>query len=394
MTDFLTQARAMAPNLVADRRYLHAHAETGFNLTDTCRYVMRTLNEMGLMPRRCGRSGIIADIGTGDRFVILRADMDALPIREETSLDFACEGSSMHACGHDLHTAMLLGAARLLKAQEKQLNCRVRLMFQPAEEILKGAQDMLDNGLLSGGTPVCAYMIHVLTNLDLPVGTAVVSAPGAGAPAAAFFEIALQGKGCHGAMPNTGIDPITAAAHIVLALQQIQTRELAMAENAVLTLGMLQAGDSANVIPDRALMAGTMRTFDDATLATMLRRTEEIAVGTAQVFRAEAAFTVTGRTPTLLNDEQVSASALNALRSALGPQMAMSTADLPGGERKAFGSEDFAFLSHALPSVMVALAAGRPGDGHDHPAHHPMTTFDEEALIYGAAAYAAMAIGL
>ena len=392
MMELLKQAEAMAPQLTADRRWLHAHAETGFELPQTYRYVWDALTTMGLKPRKCGRCGIVADVGTGDRVVLLRADMDALPIREEADADFACTEGNMHACGHDLHTAMLLGAARLLKAREAELPGRVRLMFEPAEEILSGAQDMLDDGLLEGCKPVAAFMLHVLTNLDLPVGTAIVSAPGVSSPAAAFFRIGVQGRGCHGAMPHTGVDPISTAAHIVLGLQQLQTRELAMSDATVLTLGMLQAGESANVIPDRAQLAGTMRAFDDDVLEMLLRRTEEVALGTAAVFRAAADFAVSSHTPTLLNDGGLSDLALSALRMLLGDERALRSDQMGGEGRKSTGSEDFAAISHAAPSVMIAMAAGRPQEGHAHPAHHPMTTFDEAALPVGAATYATLAL--
>ena len=388
----IARAEALTAQLREDRRWLHAHAETGFDLEETYQYVWQRLTDMGYVPRRCGKCGIVAEVGAGERVVLLRADMDALPIREEAEVSFACVDGRMHACGHDLHTAMLLGAARLLKERESELTGRVRLMFEPAEEILAGAQDMLENGLLDGGRPEAAFMLHVMTNIDLPVGTVIVSAPGVSAPAAAFFAIDVQGKGCHGAMPHTGVDPITAAAHIVLGLQQIQTRELAMSDHSVLTLGLLQAGESANVIPDTAHLAGTLRAYDDETVALMLRRAEEIACGTARVFRAEAAFRVTSHSPTLLNDTRLSALALDALRRTLGDGRALLSSDLSGDGRKSTGSEDFAAVSHAVPSVMIALAAGRPQDGHDHPAHHPRTTFDEAALPAGAAAYAALAM--
>lgn len=393
MNELIARAQALAPQLLQDRRHLHAHAETGFDLPETTRYVREKLQEAGLTPRRCGRSGLIADVGAGERFVLLRADMDALPIREEADVPFACPDGRMHACGHDLHTAMLLGAARLLKASEGTLPGRVRLMFQPAEEILEGAADMLADGLLDGGECMGAFMLHVLTNIDLPVGTAIVSAPGVSAPAAAFFRIGVQGKGCHGAMPHTGVDPLLTAARIALGLQEIQTRELAMSESAVLTLGMLQAGDSANVIPDRAEMAGTLRAFGDDSVAFMLQRAEEIASGTAQIFRASADFAVTSRVPTLVNDARMSDAAMRALTALLGEGRVTRSDALSGDGRKSTGSEDFAQVSHVVPSVMIALAAGQPQNGHDHPAHHPMTTFDEAALPIGAAAYAALAMG-
>lgn len=385
-------AAADSERLVRDRRYLHAHAETGFDLTKTYAYVRDALTAMGLTPRKCGKCGLVADIGQGERCVLLRADMDALPIREAADVPFACRDGRMHACGHDLHTAMLLEAARLLKQREDTLNGSVRLMFQPAEEVFLGAADMLADGLLDAPRPCAAFMIHVMTNIDLPVGTVIVSAPGISAPAAGLFEIAVRGKGCHGAMPHTGVDPILIAAHTVLNLQQIQTRELPLNQPCALTIGALQAGEAANVIPDQAILRGSLRTFDDETHAFVLRRAEEIAARTAALFDGQAAFSPLGGCPTLRNDADLSRRVLPALKTLLGTDRALLSSDLGGDAAKSSGSEDFANLSHEVPSLMVALAAGRPQDGHDHPVHHPLTSFDESALPVGAAVYAAMAL--
>lgn len=385
-------AAADSERLIRDRRYLHAHAETGFDLTETFAYVWDALTQMGLSPRKCGQCGIVADIGHGDKCVLLRADMDALPIREAADVPFACQTGRMHACGHDLHSAMLLEAARLLKQQEEHLGGTIRLMFQPAEEVFLGAADMLADGLLDAPRPSAAFMIHVMTNIALPVGTVIVSAPGVSAPAAGMFEIAIQGKGCHGAMPHTGIDPISIAAHTVLNLQQIQTRELSLNQPCALTIGTLQAGAAANVIPDQAILRGSMRTFDDETSQYLFQRVEEVAAQTAGMFHGSATVKSLGGCPTLLNDAELSQRTLTALKELLGADKALLSSDLGGDAAKSSGSEDFANLSHELPSLMVALAAGRPQDGHDHPAHHPMTSFDESALPTGAAVYAAMAL--
>ena len=390
MHDLLTQADAQ--RVAADRRYLHAHAEVGFDLKETYAYVWQRLTEMGLSPKKCGKCGIIADIGAGEKCVLLRADMDALAIREEAELDFASRNGCMHACGHDMHTAMLLEAARLLKAREDTLNGRVRLMFQPAEEPLLGAADMLADGLLDGVEPCAAFMIHVLTGLDIPVGTVIVSAPGVSAPAAGMFEVRIQGKGCHGAMPHTGVDPITVAAHTVLNLQQIQARELSITQPCALTIGTLQAGEMPNVIPDSAVLRGSLRAFDDEAREYLVRRIGEIAEQTAAMFHASAEVEMLGGSPTLLNDGNLSASTLTALRQLLGPDKTLLSSDLGGDAKKSSGSEDFANVTHAVPSLMVALAAGRPQDGCGYPAHHPKTRFDESALPVGAAVYAAMAL--
>lgn len=385
-------AAADSERLIRDRRYLHAHAETGFDLTETFAYVWDALTQMGLSPRKCGRCGIVADIGHGDKCVLLRADMDALPIREAADVPFACPTGRMHACGHDLHSAMLLEAARLLRQQEEHLGGTIRLMFQPAEEVFLGAADMLADGLLDAPRPSAAFMIHVMTNIALPVGTVIVSAPGISAPAAGMFEIAIQGKGCHGAMPHTGVDPISIAAHTVLNLQQIQTRELSLNLPCALTIGTLQAGEAANVIPDQAILRGSMRTFDDETSQYLFQRVEEVAAQTAGMFHGSATVKSLGGCPTLLNDAELSQRTLTALKELLGADKTLLSSDLGGDAAKSSGSEDFANLSHELPSLMVALAAGRPQDGHDHPAHHPMTSFDESALPTGAAVYAAMAL--
>ncbi len=385
-------AAADAARVIRDRQYLHIHAETGFDLHDTFAYVWKALENMGLMPRKCGRCGIVAEIGRGEKCVLLRADMDALPIREESGLPFASANGCMHACGHDMHTAMLLEAARILKKQESKLGGTIRLMFQPAEEPLLGAADMLSDGLLAEPRPCAAFMIHVMTNINLPVGSVIVSAPGVSAPAAGMFEIRIQGKGCHGAMPHTGVDPVTIAAHTVLNLQQIQTRELSLAQPCALTIGMLQSGETANVIPDRAVLRGSLRAFDEDTRQYLIRRVEEIAVQTAALFRGQAEVEMIGGCPTLLNDENLSAATLGALRRLLGEDRVLLSSELSKDAAKSSGSEDFANLSHEVPSLMAALAAGRPADGCDHPAHHPRTRFDEAALPVGAAVYAAMAL--
>ena len=390
MQDLLNQADVS--RVSRDRQYLHAHAGVGFELQETFNYVWTALTEMGLTPRKCGRCGIVADIGRGEKCVLLRADMDALPIREEADVPFACGSGAMHACGHDLHTAMLLEAARMLKVREAELPGSVRLMFQPAEEPLLGAADMLADGLLDGVKPRSAFMIHVLTNIELPVGTVIVSAPGVSAPAAGMFEVRIQGKGCHGAMPHTGVDPITIAAHTVLNLQQIQTRELSLTQPCALTIGMLQAGDTANVIPDRAVLRGSLRAFDDQTHQYLMYRVNEIAAQTAALFHGSAETEMLGGCPTLVNDEALSNSTLSALRELLGQERVLLSRELGGDAAKSSGSEDFANITHEVPSLMVALAAGQPSAGYNYPAHHPQARFDEAALPVGAAVYAAMAL--
>ena len=395
----LQEAEALRTQILAERRWLHENAETGFDLNKTHAFVKQELADMGYQPVDCGRAGIVALAGgkKPGKVFLLRADMDALPIQEESGVEFACKSGNMHACGHDLHTAMLLGAARLLKAHEAEIPGTVKLMFQPAEEIFEGSHDMIEAGLLENPKVDAALMIHVMAGMPFPAGTVIVSAPGVSAPAADYFEIKVRGKGCHGSMPNTGIDPLTAAAHILIGLQELQARELAMDERAVLTIGTMNAGTAANVIPDSVTMGGSIRTFDEETRAMLKKRMAEIAGGIAQAFRAEADVAFGSGCPTLVNDRDLSACCETYVKELLGKGKAFSVAELNamsggGSSSKSAGSEDFAYVSQEVPSIMLALASGQPEKGYGYPQHHPMVKFDESVLAGGSAVYAYTAL--
>lgn len=395
----LQEAEALRAQILAERRWLHENAETGFDLNKTHAFVKQELADMGYQPVDCGRAGIVALAGgkKPGKVFLLRADMDALPIQEESGVEFACKSGNMHACGHDLHTAMLLGAARLLKAHEAEIPGTVKLMFQPAEEIFEGSHDMIEAGLLENPKVDAALMIHVMAGMPFPAGTVIVSAPGVSAPAADYFEIKVRGKGCHGSMPNTGIDPLTAAAHILIGLQELQARELAMDDRAVLTIGTMNAGTAANVIPDSVTMGGSIRTFDEETRAMLKKRMAEIAGGIAQAFRAEADVAFGSGCPTLVNDRDLSACCETYVKELLGKGKAFSVAELNamsggGSSSKSAGSEDFAYVSQEVPSIMLALASGQPEKDYGYPQHHPMVKFDESVLAGGSAVYAYTAL--
>ena len=382
----LNDARKMKDELTAHRRQLHEDAETGFDLEHTQKYVMEQLIQMGYKPQRCGKAGIIADLVGGDGpAVLLRADMDALPISEESGLPYACQTGNMHACGHDLHAAMLLGAAKLLKSIK--IPGTIRFLFQAAEELLEGAQDAIDNGALEGMD--AAMMIHVTVGTPLPVGFAIISSPGISAPAADYFTITVKGKSCHGSAPQDGIDPLPAAAQILLALQNIQTRELGLNDRAVLTIGSIHGGTAANVIADTVQMRGSLRTADEAVREKLHHRMEEMIPALAAVYRAEGSVRFDSGCPCLVNDAGMSNIAARSLKDLLGEDMAKTTRELdPRGGPTAGGSEDFAYISHRIPSVMVALSAGNSS----YPLHHPRVVFDEGTLPVGAAVYAQTAL--
>ncbi|MGN0291501.1 MAG: M20 family metallopeptidase [Lachnospiraceae bacterium] len=391
----LEEAAALQETLVSNRRYLHSHAETGFDLKDTVAFVKKELEDMGYEPMECGKAGLVALAGgkKEGKVFLIRGDMDALPIKEEADVDFPSTNGKMHACGHDMHTTMMLGAARLLKEHEDEIEGTVKLMFQPAEEIFEGSHDMIEAGLLKNPDVDAALMIHVMAGMPFTPGTVVVSSPGVSAPAADYFEIKVQGKGCHGSMPNTGVDPLNAAAHILIALQEIHARELAMDERVVLTIGTMNAGTAPNVIPDTVVMGGSIRTFDEESRSYVKERMIQIAEGIANSFRAKAEVTFGSGCPTLVNDKELSLCAEKYVKELLGSGKAFSVAELNAmsGEQKSSksaGSEDFAYVSQEVPSIMLALAAGQPEKGYVYPQHHPMVRFDEEVLAGGSVVYA------
>ncbi|MDO5383084.1 MAG: M20 family metallopeptidase [Eubacteriales bacterium] len=396
MTPELIQKEAseLQDIIVSNRRFLHTHAETGFNLTETVAYVKKELEEMGYEPMECGKAGLVAIAGgkKEGKVFLIRGDMDALPIKEEADVDFPSENGCMHACGHDMHTSMMLGAARLLKRHEDEIEGTVKLMFQPAEEIFEGSKDMIKSGLLKNPEVDAALMIHVMAGMPFAPGTVIVSSPGVSAPAADYFEIKVKGKGCHGSMPNNGVDPLNAAAHILIALQEIHARELSMSDQAVLTIGTFHGGTAANAIPDSVVMGGSIRTYDEETRSFIKTRMEEIATGVARSFRAEAEITYGSGCPTLINDKDVSLCAEKYVKELLGQGRAFSVAELNamsgGKSSKSAGSEDFAYVSQEVPSIMLALAAGQPEKGYSYPQHHPKVKFDESVLSGGSAVYA------
>ena len=395
MKTILKEANALKERLVTHRRYLHQNAEIGFDLPKTYAYVEKTLQELGCKTEKCGKGGLIATVGDVKQqpIVLLRADMDGLPLREKSGEPFACKTGNMHACGHDLHTAMLLGASELLKRREKRLKGCIKLLFQPAEETLEGAENCLKNGVLEPLKPDLAVMLHVLTDLPMPTGTAVISSAGVSAPAADFFRISVQGKGCHGSTPWKGVDALSVGAHILWGLQTLSAREIPNGAGTVLTVGSLTAGKAGNVIADTAVLAGTLRSFDEETRAEIKMRIKQVATAQAKAFRAKAKTEFLGGCPTLVNDKKVSEFAYKTAKALLGEDRAFTSAELNGGiKRSSGGSEDFAYISHEIPSVMIGLCAGERDKGYAYPLHHPKARFDEGALPIGAGLLTALAI--
>ena len=391
----LEAAKQLEPQLQEWRRTLHRHPEVGFDLPQTKALVKKALTEMGYAPQDCGKCGVLALAGgkKPGKVILLRGDMDALPIQEESGVDFASEvPGRMHGCGHDMHTAMMLGAAKLLKAHEEELEGTVKLEFQPAEEIFQGSPDMIANGLLEDPKVDAAVMFHVVAGMPLPSGMVLVPGGGITMASCEQYHITVHGKGGHGSMPEACIDPITAAAHIHIALQEINSREMDPHSFGVFTTGRFQAGAASNVIPDTAEMWGTIRTIDPENKVGELihKRMTEIAQGVAAAYRCTAEVGFSDYCPCMVVDHALAGNAMTYMTELVG-QGAMDMSKLTGG-KPGGGSEDFAFVSHEVPTVSMFLSAGNAKEGYAYGQHHPKVKFDDSILYEGSAAYSWFAL--
>lgn len=383
----LQEAEAMQPEILADRRALHRNPETGAELPETAAYVKRRLEALGYAPRMLA-GGVAAEI-TGEktgRCILLRADMDALRIREETALDFRSENGNMHACGHDLHVAMLLGAAGLLQKHRQELAGTVRLVFQPDEEGFTGAKAMLAAGVLrEAPQPQAAVALHV--HSGTPSGL-VLCGRGTFMAGCTIFRVTAEGTGCHGAMPETGVDPINIAAHIYLALQELTARELAAEVPAVVTVGRFHGGEAPNIIPGTCVLEGTIRTFDREVTARLMARIGEIAENTARAFRGSARVEELASAPPLKNDPDLMNRMADWAEELVGSQRVYRM------DKGGMGSEDFASYTYEVPSAYLLLGAGTAAEDSrfGKPMHNPQVVFNEKILPEGAALYAMAAL--
>lgn len=383
----IDEAQNLSETIIADRRRLHSCPETGTDLPKTTEYVKSRLAEMGYEPHEICKNGVTATICGNDsgKCVLLRADMDALKINEATDLDFKSDNGNMHACGHDMHAAMLLGAAKILSANRDKLNGTVKLVFQPDEEGFTGAKAMLEAGVLESPKPQIGFALHV--NSGTPSGL-VLCGRGTFMAGCTLFRIKIKGVGCHGAMPETGVDPINIAAHVYLSLQEITAREIGAKEPAVVTIGKFCSGDAPNIIPQEAVLEGTIRTFDRDVTAQILRRIEEIAKNTAAAFRGEAEVCEIASAPPLINNPELTNQMAEYAKELFGEKSVML---LDGG---GMGSEDFASYTYELPCAYLLLGAGTAQENelYGKPMHNEKVVFNESILANGAALHAYCAI--
>jgi len=362
------------------RRSLHAHPELGFEETDTSAFVADKLAEFGITVHRgIGKTGVVGVLREGNelRSVGLRADMDALPIMEAN--DFAhrstCEGT-MHACGHDGHTTMLLGAARYL-ARTRNFRGQVNFIFQPAEEGIGGARAMIEDGLFEAFPCDVLYAMHNAPGI--PVGKFAACA-GTLTAAGAFFDITIHGNGGHGAHPDKATDPVVVAAQIVSAAQTVVSRNVNPSETAVLSITRMQAGDAYNVIPDSAWLGGTVRTFSMEVMGRVRERIETLARGIAESHEAHAEIDFRIIFHPVVNDASAAAAAGDACAELVGESNVLR--ELAPGT----GSEDFSFMLEKVPGCYLLI--GNRDAHHKSPVHNPSYDFNDAALPYGASFFA------
>ena len=382
--NFYERALELREETVTHRRWLHSNAEVGLHMPKGQTYVMEQLEIYGLEPHACGH-GVTAELGKeGCRTLLLRADMDALPMPEESGESFSCPtGTEAHTCGHDFHAAMLLTAAKMLKENEAMLSGRVRFMFQPAEETFEGAKDMMANGILDGVDAALAY--HVGPG-RMPVGLFMYNSGGTMMYSVDGFRITVHGRGAHGAYPHNSIDPINIGVHIYLALESLVAREADPSKACVLTIGNFSAGSAPNIIPDTAILQGTLRTNDIASREKFVRRLKETAKKTAEVFGGSAEIEMISEVPPLVCNPAMTDEIAGYMEELPIPGLT------PVPNTSASASEDFASIAEKVPSVFMYLSAGYMDERGDAPAHNPKVRFNEDVCPIGSACLAHCAV--
>jgi amidohydrolase len=388
VVDFLPQAHALAEYTRHLRRDFHQHPELGFQEVRTAGIVAAELRDLGLeVSTGIGRTGVVALI-EGVRpgpTILLRFDMDALPIQETTGAPYASQTPGiMHACGHDGHTAIGLTVARLLNTARDEFAGSFKLVFQPAEEGLGGAPAMIADGVLADPHPARALALHLWN--DKPVGWLGIS-PGPVMAASEVFTIRLQGRGGHGAMPQQTVDPVVAAAAIITALQTIVARNVSPLDSAVVSVTAVLSGQAHNVIPDQAELRGTLRSFQPEVRAALLERLEAIVQHTAAAFGCEAVLELRPISLAVVNDPATTTSVQQSA-TALFPDAALDTAF------RTMGSEDMSYILTEIPGCFVFVGSADTSRGLNASLHHPRFDFDEAVLPRAAALMSHAALNL
>ena len=379
--NYYERALELKDETIANRRHIHKNAETGLDLPKTKAYVMEKLTEYGLEPKDCGY-GVTATLGKGGKVLLLRADMDALPMPEESGEEFACPtGKEAHTCGHDFHAAMLLTAAKMLKEKEDTLEGTIKFMFQPAEETFEGSKNMIENGILEN-PPVDEALAYHVSPGKMPIGLFMYNDKDTMMYSVDGFKITIHGKGSHGAYPHVGVDPINIGVHIHLALQELIARESDPTHSCVLTIGQFAGGTAANIIPETAVLQGTIRTNKPEARELLVRRMKEVAEKTAAVYNGTVDIEMISEVPPLICNPKLTDEVVGYMQELGIPGLT----PYPGISASA--SEDFAVIAEKVPSTFMYLSAGYLDERGQYPAHHPKAQFNEDVCPIGAACLA------
>ncbi|MFR5367258.1 M20 metallopeptidase family protein [Intestinibacter bartlettii] len=376
MNKFLKRAQELEASMKSDRHYLHQNAEVGFDLPITTKYVMDRLQEIGLEPKEICKSGVTALIEgkKPGKTYLLRADMDALSMNEENVLEFASKTNAAHNCGHDMHTAILLGAAQILKENVDELEGNVRLMFQPNEEAFLGSKAMIEAGVLEDVD--VASCMHMMLDYD---ASNYACAPGFFSSSCDGFKITVNGKGCHGAMPHLGIDPINVGMSICTAFQQLVSRETPPKETASLTFGQFSGGNTPNIVPDKVVIQGTLRTYNAELRAKLVNRMQTIVKSAGEMYGTTVEYEVLSDVPSIYVNPEM----LEEVKTYLSEIEGLTLAN---DNFRITPSDDMAFISEKVPTVYLLLQARVKDNPYPH--HNPKVLFDESAMTWGAAMHA------
>ena len=383
-SQLIDEAQALLPFTIALRRQIHRRPELGLHLPETRKAVLEALDGFDLeIQESVATSGLVATL-RGSRpgpTLLLRGDMDALPMPEDNDLEFRSEvEGTMHACGHDAHTAMLAGAISLLDRHRNELSGNVKFMFQPGEEGHFGARIMLEEGLLDDVD--AAFAIHIFPML--PMGM-VSTKPGPFFASADEFEIEVRGQGGHASMPHASRDPIPAACEMVQAMQTFVTRRIQPFDPVVITVATVNAGTTTNVIPEVAHISGTIRAFSDASRELAWEGIDRVARGVADAHELEVDVRIERGYPVTVNHEGFTRFALETARGLLGAERAVEQRE------PSMGAEDWSYVLRRVPGCMVILGV-RPDDGRGAPCHSNRMVLNEDGMATGTALHAAIAL--
>ena len=382
--DITEAAKSVHQEVVRWRQDLHRIPEIGFDLEQTSAYVQARLAEMNIPYTSAAKTGVIGLIegGSPGPTLALRADMDALPIKEETGLPFASENENMHACGHDAHTAMLLGTAKILKAVIKNLKGSIKLLFQPGEEGYGGAEKMIADGCLEDPHVDAVVGLHV-GQIFPEVGTGQIGiCEGPILAAATAFDVEIKGKSTHGALPHLGVDAITVSAEIISSLQKIVSREIDPLGAAVLTVGQIKGGEAINIVTPRVNFGGDFRTLSENDRSYIAGRLEEICTSLARAHRAEAKVKILGGYPPTVNDPVIVDIVIGAAEEIIGRDNIIKI------KKPNMGTEDMSLYLGKVPGALFVLGTGNPEKGITYPHHNSKFDLDEDVLWIGPALFA------